>query len=144
MDDARERLEALVNRQSHGRSRHLTNDLSGKGRRQRSDEQTDQRTATGGQRNTPHHAVDHQSLDDGAETPHQFLDLGGARWRVRNISDYQEAVPGDGSRELLHDKQKPPSVNFPSTGSAHKTESDFHSWAFSLVLAMGRCTFSSE
>lgn len=112
MDDAGERLEALVNRQSHGRSRHLTNDLSGKGRRQRSEEQTDRWMATDGPRNTPHHAVDHQSLDDGAETAHQFLDLGGARWRVRNISDYQEAVPGDGSRVLLHDTQKPPSVAF--------------------------------
>lgn len=70
VDDARERLEALVNGQSHGRSRHLTNDLSRKRRRQQSEEQTDQWMTTGGQRNTPHHAVDHQSLDDGAETPH--------------------------------------------------------------------------
>lgn len=136
MDDARERLEALVNRQSHGRSRHLTNDLSRKGRRQRSEEQTDQWMATGGQRNSPHHAVDHQSLDDGAETPHQFLDLGGARWRVRNISDYQEAVPGDGSRVLLHDMQKPPSVTFHQPAPPTKQSLTFTAGCL-LVLAMG-------
>lgn len=53
------------------------------------------------QRSGSHHAVEHQSLDDGAKPAHQLLDLRGAGRRVGNVLDDQQGVPADRGEVLL-------------------------------------------
>lgn len=55
----------------------------------------------GGVRGGSHQALEHQRLDDGAKPANQLLDLRGAGWRVGNVLDDQQGVPGDRGEVVL-------------------------------------------
>lgn len=59
----------------------------------------------GHQRSGSHHAVEHQTPEDGAKPPHQLLDLGGAGRRAGNVLDDQQGVPADRGGVLLRGAQ---------------------------------------
>lgn len=107
LDDTREGLEAFVDRQRHGRSRHFTDDLNMEKRHFHKII-----TEIIGQHNDHmlkrivYHIMEYQAPDDSAKTSDKFLNLRGAIRRMGNVLDHQQAAPANVSRTFLHNTKQ--------------------------------------
>lgn len=107
LDDTREGLEAFVDGQRHGCSRHFTDDLNMEKRhfdkiiteiiRQHNDHTI---------KRIVYHIMEDQAPDDGTKASDKFLNLRGAIRRLGNVLDHQQAAPANGSRTFLHNTKQ--------------------------------------